>query len=53
MELIIYDLRIPVEKDGVAEYLKAASQRLNIGENDIKLSKILGKLLDISNKERF
>ena len=53
MELIIDDLRIPVEKDGMDEYLKAISQRLKISEDDIKLFKILSKSLDMSSKEQF
>lgn len=53
MELIIDNLRIPVEKDGMDEYLKAAAQSLKIGEDDIKLFKILSKSLDISSKEQF
>ena len=46
-------MRIPVEKDGMDEYLKAASQRLKISEQDIKLVKILNKSLDTSCKDQF
>ena len=53
MDLIISSLRIPVEKDGVDEYLKAASQRLKISEQDIKFVKVLSKSLDVSSKEQF
>ena len=53
MDLIISSLRIPVEKDGVDEYLKAASQRLKISEQDIKFVKVLSKSLDASSKEQF
>ncbi len=53
MELIIDHLRIPIEKDGWEGYLKAISQRLTISEDNIKPVKILGKSLDISNKEQF
>ncbi|MBI5376302.1 MAG: dehydrogenase [Candidatus Schekmanbacteria bacterium] len=53
MNLIISGLRIPVEKDGIDEYLKAASQRLNISESDVKLVKILHKSLDTNNKDQF
>lgn len=53
MELIISNLRIPVEKDGPAEYLKAASEKLKIGENNIKVVRILSKCLDAGNKEQF
>ena len=53
MDLIINNLRIPVEKDGVVEYIKAASQKLNISEDNIKFTKILSKSLDMSSKEQF
>ncbi len=53
MDLIISNLRIPVEKDGTVEYIKAASQKLNLSEDNIKFTKILSKSLDISNKEQF
>ncbi|MDH4027406.1 MAG: dehydrogenase, partial [Nitrospirota bacterium] len=53
MDLIISDLRIPVEKDGADEYIKAASQKLSLGEDDIQVKKILSKSLDISSKEQF
>ena len=53
MDLIISKLRIPVEKDGVAEYVKAASQKLNISEDNIKFTKILSKSLDLGSKEQF
>jgi hypothetical protein len=53
LDLIISKLRIPVEKDGVAEYVKAASQKLNISEDNIKLTKMLSKSLDLSSKEQF
>lgn len=53
MGLIICILRIPVEKDGTDEYLKAATQRLKICAQDIRTVKILSKTLDTSNKEQF
>ncbi|MBI5235030.1 MAG: dehydrogenase [Deltaproteobacteria bacterium] len=53
MRLIICNLRIPVEKDGTDEYLKAASQRLMICEKDTRIVKILSKTLDASDKEQF
>ncbi len=46
-------MRIPVEKDGLDEYLKAASQRLNNSESDVKFVKILRKPLDTSCKDQF
>ena len=53
MDLIINNLRIPVEKDGVVEYVKAASQKLKMSEDNIKFTKILSKSLDVSSKEQF
>ena len=53
MYLIVSKLRIPVEKDGVDEYVKAASQKLNISEDNIQFTKILSKSLDMSSKEQF
>ena len=53
MNLIISSLRIPVEKDGVDEYLKAASQRIGISEQDITFVKILNKSVDASCEDQF
>ncbi len=53
MDLIISNLRIPVEKDGVDEYLKSASRKLNISEKNIQFVKILSKSLDARSKKQF
>lgn len=53
MDLIISNLRIPVEKDGTDEYLKAASEKLNISEDNIKFVKMLSKSLDARSKNQF
>lgn len=53
MDLILNKLRIPVEKDGMDEYIKAASEKLELSESSIKLTKILNKSLDASNNEAF
>jgi uncharacterized FAD-dependent dehydrogenase len=53
LDLIISNLRIPVEKDGIDEYVKAAAQKLNIGENSLKLKTILNKSLDARSKKQF
>ncbi|RJP90534.1 MAG: dehydrogenase [Desulfobacteraceae bacterium] len=57
MNLIIINLRIPVELDGPGEsgkdqYLNAASQKLGVCCEDLKIIKILSKELDLSNRER-
>ncbi|MBN2108005.1 MAG: dehydrogenase [Deltaproteobacteria bacterium] len=53
MDLLLSTLRIPVEKDGRDEYLKAAARRLNLSEHDIAIVKILNKALDASAAEQF
>ena len=53
LDLIISNLRIPVEKDGIDEYVKAAAQKLNISENSLKFKKILSKSLDARSKKQF
>jgi hypothetical protein len=53
LDLILSNLRIPVEKDGMAAYLKAASHKLNISQNSIEFGKMLNKSLDASDKEQF
>jgi len=53
LDLIISNLRIPVEKDGIDEYVKAASQKLNISEDNINFVKMLSKSLDARGKNRF
>ena len=53
MDLIISNLKIPVEKDGLDEYLKATSIKLNACEKNIRFIKILSKALDISSPEQF
>ena len=53
MDLIISNLRVPVEKDGIDEYVIAAAKKLKISEKNIKLTKILSKSLDASCKEQF
>ena len=49
---LIITLQIPIEKDGMDEYVNAASQKLKTGEG-ISIVKILSKSLDLSNKEQF
>ena len=53
MNLIISNLKIPVEKDGMDEYLKAAAQKLGIGKESLAFVKILSKSPDTGNKEQF
>ncbi len=53
MELIIGNLQVPVEKDTADEYVRAASQKLNLSQEDTQFVKILSKSLDASNKDQF
>ena len=53
MELIISKLKIPVEKDGIDEYLKAASQKLNCNIENLSFLRILSKSLDMADREQF
>ncbi len=53
MDLIISNLLIPVEKDGVDEYVKAASEKLKIRDGTVHFVKILSKSLETGNKEQF
>ena len=52
MDLIISNLRIPIEKDGMDAYLNSASQEMEISE-ELSIVKILSKSLDIRNQEQF
>ncbi len=53
MDLILSNIRIPIEKDGMGEYLQSASKELEVDVNTIAVSKILSKSLDIQNAEQF
>ncbi len=53
MKLIINDLQVPVEKDGVDTYLNILSKRLGIAEGNISVYKFLSKSLDMRNEDSF
>lgn len=53
MDLIINDLKIPVELDKGNQYLKACSIELEISIKNVSLIKILSKELDFKNKKQF
>jgi uncharacterized protein len=53
LDLLRITLHIPIEKDGMDEYVQAAAKMLKIGKKDIAVVKILSKSLDASNKEQF
>ena len=53
MNLLLSNLRIPVEKDGPDAYRKAASQQLNISETALQIVKVLSKSLDAADHGQF
>ncbi|MFH2122296.1 MAG: FAD-dependent protein [Pseudomonadota bacterium] len=53
MDLIISNLHIAIEQDGVDAYIHAASQKMTLGEGDISIVKILSKSLELADKEQF
>jgi len=53
LDLLVSNLRIPVEKDSTEEYIAAAAAQLQITGQALKLVRILSKSLDIGNKEQF
>lgn len=53
MDLIIDNLRIPVEKDRVDEYIQAAVKKLGLGREDVTFLKILAKLPDTRDQTQF
>ena len=53
MKILLKNIRIPIENDGYDEYLKLASQKLQVAVDQIKIFKILSKSIDILSKEQF
>lgn len=53
MDLIINNLRIPIEDDGPSEYARAAAQSLQLGEDRLKGVRLLSKSLDARSKKQF
>jgi uncharacterized protein len=52
LNLIINNLHIPIEKDGMVAYLSAASQKLKLAEEQISVVKILSKALNLKRQEQ-
>jgi len=52
MELILNNLRIPVEKDRVDVYVSTASQHLNLSKDRIEFVKMLSKSIDARKKKQ-
>ncbi|MBU0674768.1 MAG: dehydrogenase [Proteobacteria bacterium] len=53
MDLIVSNLQIPIELDGIAAYANAAAQQLETGAEQINIKKILSKSLDARDWEQF
>ncbi len=53
MDLIISNLKIPIEQDGMDAYLTAASKKMGLAAGDISIVKMLSKALDQRNFEQF
>ena len=53
MDLILSDITVPLEKDGMTAYLGAAAQKLKTSEEIISILHILSKSLDIRDTEQF
>ena len=53
VDLIINNLQIPIEQDGIDAYLTAAAQKLKTDAAEISIAKMLSKALDIRNQEQF
>lgn len=51
--MLVIDVRVPVEKDGAGDYLRAVAQKMSLCEADIRIVKILGKKLDARDHEQF
>ncbi|NTV13449.1 MAG: dehydrogenase, partial [Desulfobulbaceae bacterium] len=53
MDLLLSDLRIPIEEDGPEAYLLAAAGVLGLTAPDLRLIKLLSKSLDARDQEQF
>jgi uncharacterized FAD-dependent dehydrogenase len=53
LDVLISNLRIPIEEDGITAYLKAASKILNTNLINLIFKKIVGKSLETSTIEQF
>jgi len=53
LDLVINNIHIPIEKDGMDEYIRVAAQKMGIDTGDISVIKILGKALDLRKQEQF
>ena len=53
MDLVINNVQIPIEKDGMDAYIRAAAQKMGVDAGNLFITKILGKALDLRKQEQF
>jgi uncharacterized protein len=53
LDIIVKDIRVPVEQDNIKEYIKAIAMKLYMSVNKINIIKILNKALNIDDKKQF
>jgi uncharacterized FAD-dependent dehydrogenase len=53
LKLIINNIQIPIEKDGMAEYKRVTADKTGLLAEDFSVTKILSKALDLRNQEQF
>lgn len=53
MDLLVNTVQIPIEKDGMDEYVRAVALKTGIAPGAFSITKILSKALDLRNQEQF
>jgi len=53
LDLIINNVQIPIEKDGMEEYICIAAEKMGLVSGEISVTKILSKALDLRGQEQF
>jgi uncharacterized FAD-dependent dehydrogenase len=53
VDIVLNNLRVPVEQDGVEAYVRLAAEMLQIDEGGLGLVRILSKSLDARSKKQF
>jgi len=53
LDLVINNIQIPIENDGMEEYLRLAARKMGLAVTDISVTKILSKNLDLRDQKQF
>jgi len=53
LELLLNNMRIPIENDGMDEYARVAAQQLQVDVDCVVVVKILSKSIDMRDQEQF